>query len=313
MKSVLFDEFGGPEVLHLAELPDPSPGVEEVVVAVAASTVNPTDILMRSGAQAKIMSDLEPPYIAGMEFAGRVAAVGEGVELEVGSPVIGVVNPRRPQGGAYVEKVCVPAASVAQLPEPTDLVAASTIPMNALTAMMAIDSLGMSPGDTLLVTGATGIMGGLAVQLSTLRGIIAITTGRPEDEDLLKSLGADLILPREGDIVAMVRDRFPDGVDGLIDGALIGTEISGAVKDGGGAVPLRKSHPIDDARLKVGYIGVTDAMEDTDKLRQIVQLFGQGKLTSRVAEGGRFAASEAAAAHAMVEAGNFRGRVVITF
>ncbi len=110
-----------------------------------------------------------------------------------------------------------------------------------------------------------------------------------------------------------MRERFPDGVDGMVDGALIGAEVSGAVKDGGGAVPLRKSHPIEDERLKVGYVGVTNGMEDTEALQHIAALIGEGRLTPRVAEGGRFAAGDAAAAHAMVEQGGFRGRVVIAF
>lgn len=313
MKAVVFSEFGGPEVMHLADLPDPMPGPGEVVVDVSASTVNPTDLLMRSGAQAAIMADLEPPYIAGMEFAGRVAAVGAGVDLEAGAPVIGVVNPRRPEGGAYAAKVCISAASVAQVGENVDLVEAATVPMNALTATMALDTLGLSEGDTLLVTGATGILGGLVLEMARQRGLTTVATGRPGDETLLQSLGANVILPRDGDLVAMVRERFPDGVDGMVDGALIGAEVSGAVKDGGGAVPLRKSHPIEDERLNVGYVGVTNGMEDTETLRRIAALLGQGKLTPRVAEGGRFAAADAAAAHRMVEQGGFRGRVVITF
>lgn len=313
MQAVVFDEFGGPEVLHLADLPDPVPGPGEVVVDVAASTVNPTDLLMRSGAQAAIMTDLSPPYIAGMEFAGRIAAVGAGVDLEAGAPVIGVVNPRRPQGGAYAAKVCVPAASVAQLGEMVDLVEAATVPMNALTATMALDTVNLSEGDSLLVTGATGILGGLVLQLAKQRGLTTVAAGRPEDRALLASLGADVILPRDGDLVAQVREHFPAGVDAMVDGALIGAEVSGAVRDGGGAVPLRKSHPIEDERLKVGYVGVVTGMQDTQTLRQIAALIGEGKLTPRVAEGGRFAASEAAGAHAMVENGGFRGRVVITF
>ena len=100
MLAVTFAEFGGPDVLRITALSEPVPGAGEAVVRVAAAPVNPTDILMRSGKQASLMTDLKPPYIAGMEFAGHVHSVGNDVSgLTVGQPVMGVVNPRpRPRG-----------------------------------------------------------------------------------------------------------------------------------------------------------------------------------------------------------------------
>ena len=90
-----FMEFGGPQVLQVMDLPQPTPAVGEVVVRVAASTVNPTDLMMRAGQQAALMTALTPPYIAGMEFSGHIHSVGDGVSgLSAGQPVMGVVNPR---------------------------------------------------------------------------------------------------------------------------------------------------------------------------------------------------------------------------
>src|SRR5712692_8907006 len=110
MKAVTFTTFGGPEVLGVAELPEPQPGPGEVRIRVAAATVNPTDIGFRSGRQAgQLTPDLKPPYIPGMELAGVVDSVGAGAGWQPGQRVMAIVMPRRPSGGAMAEKVVVPA------------------------------------------------------------------------------------------------------------------------------------------------------------------------------------------------------------
>lgn len=313
MKAVVFDEFGGPDVLHLAEVPMPAAGPGQVLIRVAASTVNPTDLMMRSGLQASLMTSLKPPFIAGMEFTGVVESPGEGVSMAKGTRVLGVINPRTPAGGAYAEYIVAPAASLAELAPQVDLVSAATVPMNALTASMALDQSGLQPGQTLLVTGGTGMLGGYVLQLARERGIKTIAAGRDKDRDLLASMGTDIILPRDGDLAEAVRAQCPEGVDGLIDCALLGKAASAAVRDGGTAIGVRKANPIEDERLDVGYVAVTNGMEDTGTLRRIAQLVGAGKLTPRVAEAGVFACREAVTAHRMAEAGGYRGRVVIRF
>ncbi|RYF41174.1 MAG: NADP-dependent oxidoreductase, partial [Comamonadaceae bacterium] len=121
MQALAFSEFGGPEVLNLIEREKPVPASGEVLVRVAAATINPTDLLMRSGKQASMMVGLTPPYIAGMEFSGTVAEVGAGVvDLAVGQAVMGVVNPRTPTGGAHSQYVCIAASSVAVLADSID-------------------------------------------------------------------------------------------------------------------------------------------------------------------------------------------------
>lgn len=312
MKAVIFNEFGGPEVLQTATLPQPVAGSGQVVVKVLASAVNPADLMMRRGNMAAAMIDLAPPYIPGMEFTGHIHAVGTGVTIAEGTPVLGLVNPCRPAGGAYAQYITVPAASVAPLPEGIDLVAAVTVPMNALTAMLALDMTGIRPGQALLVTGGTGILGGLVLELARARGIRTVAAGREEDQATLAALGTDVILPRDGDLVAEVRKRYPEGVEAMIDGALIGQQVSAAVRFGGAAISLRQSHPIQDDRLKSGYVSVRDGMEDTARLQQIARLLAGGTLTARVASGGTFHYADATAAHAMVEAGGHRGRVIIT-
>ncbi|MBF9032652.1 zinc-binding dehydrogenase [Rhodobacterales bacterium HKCCE2091] len=310
MKAITFDTFGGPEVLKVSELPDPVAGPGEVLVDVAASTVNPTDLMMRNGAQAAMMEHLAPPYIAGMEFSGTILDPGPS-GLGKGQPVIGVVNPRTPKGGSYAEVIAVPAASVAPLSPAADLIGAATIPMNALTAALSLDFLGLEPGQTLFVTGGAGMLGGSAIQLGRAAGLTVLANVSDADRVLVESLGATHVLPRDEGLEEAARAICPDGVDGMIDGALIGQTLSHLVKDGGGIVSLRGSYKIEDPRLRVHNVSVLKGMEDTETLKRIADLIGSGGLVPRVA--GSYVCTEAAAAHAATEAGGRRGRIVLLF
>ncbi len=313
MKSVGFVEFGGPSVLQIISRPEPEPGPDEVVVRVAASTVNPSDLMMRRGEQAALMTHLVPPFVAGMEFSGWVHDLGKGVALVPGQPVIGVVNPRRPEGGAHAEFVRVPATQVAALPEGIDLTGATTVPMNALTAMKALEMVDLKAGQVLLVTGGAGILGGSVLQLARSAGLKVVTNAAAADADLVRSLGAEIVLPRDEGMQEAFRAQFPEGADALIDGALIGAQISGLVREGGTAISLRKSHPIPDSRLRCDYVSVIDAMSRPEFLRATVDHIANGVLRPRVAPDGRFPFEQAAAAHEMAETTSARGRVVLTF
>ena len=313
MKSVAFVDYGEPSVLQIIDRPQPEPGPGEVVVRVTASTVNPTDLMMRRGEQAPLMAHLVPPFVAGMEFSGRVHVVGEGVTLVLGQPVVGVVNPRRPEGGAHAEFVAVPAGQVAVLPEGIDLTGAATVPMNAVTAMQALEIAGLKPGQVLLVTGGAGILGGAVLQLARNAGLKVVANAAAADADLVRSLGAEVVLPRDEGMQEAFRAQIPEGADALIDGALIGAQVSGLVRRGGTAISLRKSHPIHDSRLRCEFVSVIDAMSRPEFLRATVDHIANGVLRPRVAPGGMFPFEQAAAAHDMAETTGARGRVVLTF
>jgi NADPH2:quinone reductase len=314
MMAVAFSEFGTPEVLQIMDKPDPMPSPGEVVVGVVASTVNPTDLMTLSGLRAKMMEDLPKPYTAGMDFAGRVLRVGEGVsDVAVGQPVIGVVSPRRPGGGAQAQEICVPAASVAAVRDGVDMVAAASVPMNALTAILCLDLLALKPGQTLFVSGATGMLGSLAIQLALQDGLKVIANANDADRPFVAGLGVQTILPRGDGLEAAIRATCPQGLDAVIDGALIGQTISHLVRDGGGMVSPRASYKINDPRLKISYVQVTSGIEDNAKISRIARLLGEGKLTPRVAENGVFPFQRAADAYRMAINGGHRGRVMITF
>ena len=312
MLAVGFTQYGDPDVLGTVERAEPAPSPGNVVVRVVASTVNPTDTLMRAGHQSSWMTELTPPYIAGLEFAGYTHRVGQGsAPLVVGDPVMGVVNARRPEGGSHAQYISVPAVSVAALPPSIDLVAAATVPMNGLTAKLALRTLGLQPGDTLLVTGGAGAVGGYAIQLAKHSGLGVVADAKDSDVELLRELGADAIVPRGGPMDAAVRRLHRHGVDGAIDAGLVGDRAAALVRAGGAFVCLRRSHVAPDQRLRHGYVSVTDEMQNAALLQELVELLADGILTPRVAV--RMGISEAPDAHRLVERGGLRGRVVLMF
>lgn len=310
MRAAIFTEFGPPEVVRVASVPPPDAGSGEVIVRIAAATLNPTDTLMRAGKQAALMKDLPPPWIAGVEFAGTIHSLGPDVDgLATGDSVMGLVSARRQGGGAHAELVRVPAASLARLMADVDPVTAATVPMNGLTALMAIEQLALPAGSTVLVTGGPGAVGGYAIQLARQAGFAVIADAAPADADLLRSLGATQIVPRGDSMADAVRALRPSGVDGLIDAALIGATAARLVRDRGSAVAVRRSHLFDDPRLRSSLVSVFERAQDRAALERLADALTDGSLTPRVARA--TALADAVEAHRLVERGGLRGRIVL--
>src|SRR3954468_5204912 len=157
MRAVTITKAGGPEVLTVTDHPVRAAGMGEVRILVKAAAVNPTDILMRENPEVYAKGS---PGIPGMDAAGVIESVGEGVErLKVGDEVMAVVTPRRPEGGAQIERLVVAAAAVVPIPNGATLAQASTLPMNGLTARLALDLIKLSAGDPLAVRGGAGVLG----------------------------------------------------------------------------------------------------------------------------------------------------------
>src|SRR5215469_10378292 len=197
MKAVGITEFGNPDVLHIVDLPDPQPGPGEVRIRVRAAAVNPTDTGLRSGARAAQLKDIPAPYVPGMDAAGTLDQIGPDTwtDLEIGDHVMAIVVPSGSHG-AYCELLVVPAESVARAPAGATDAEAATLPMNGLTTRLALDLLDLQTGQTLAVTGAAGAVGGYAVQLGKAAGLRIIADAAPDDERLVKELGADVVVPR---------------------------------------------------------------------------------------------------------------------
>jgi NADPH2:quinone reductase len=304
-------EFGGPDQLEVLEVPEPHPGPGEVRIRVHSAAVNPTDTVFRSGRYVQRLVGMSPPYVPGMDAAGVVSEVGEGVDWRVGDGVMAIVIPIDPRGGAYAEQVVVPAESIARKPAGADFHAASTLPMNGLTARLALDMLALEPGQTLAVTGAAGAFGGYVVQLAKADGLRVIADASEKDEELVRQLGADEVVRRGDDVAERILALVPGGVDGLADGAVQNGLVVPAVRDGGGFAVVRGWDGDPGRGIKVHAVWVQELAKDAAALDRLRQQAEGGAVTLRVAK--VFPPSQAPEAHRLLEAGGTRGRIVIDF
>nr|WP_245993672.1 NADP-dependent oxidoreductase [Nocardioides immobilis] len=304
-------EFDGPEGLQVIdrELPDPAPGA--VRIRVRAATVNPADTGFARGVL-RAMLRHEPPHVPGMEAAGVVDAVGEGVDdLAIGDRVMAVVLPLGRNGGAQSERIVVPRASVARTPDHLSDAEAATVPMNGLTAIAALDVLNLAPGEWLWVTGAPGALGGYTVQLAKDRGLRVVADASDADEQLVYDLGADLVVSRGADSADRVRLAVDGGVAGVVDGALLNSAVAPAVRPGGTIVAVRPFEGPAPSGIKVELVMVADYIRDAERIERLRDAAARGVITPRIAELLPF--EMASAAYRAVEAGGTRGRIVLTF
>ena len=312
MRAVGLMQHGGPEVLRVVDVPETHAGPGEVRLRVHAAAVNPTDLMARNGARSEQQKVDPPPYVPGMDVAGIVDEVGPGVEtgIKVGDAVMGMVVPRASHGG-YREQIVLNARSVVRAPAGTSHVQACTLPMNGLTARLSLDLLGLKRGDVLAVTGAAGAYGGYVIQLAKTEGLTVIADASEADRDLVRSLGADIVVPRGPDVAKRIREHFPAGVDGLADGAVLNDKVIDAVRDGGAFTAVRgfQGSPQRDIRFSTTFVRTYD--RDHEKLDRLRQLVEDGAITLRV--GGTYPCDRAAEAHRRLEAGGTRGRLVLLF
>lgn len=296
-------EFGGPGVLRTAERPWPEPAAGQVVVSIAAASINPADLGARSGALTRRLPSLQPPFVPGWDLAGVVTASGASTTAyAVGDPVVGMIPWIAVSGivGAYAEAAAVDPEWLAARPPGLDEVAAATVPLAALTARQGLDLIAAAAGATLLVTGASGAVGGFAVQLAARDGLRVLAVASDGDEEWVASLGASEVLPRSADLATV------GPVDALLDAAPVGAAAAAAVRDGGAAMFTRRVD-VPDGRLRIHTPLVRS---DPVALGELARELADGRLRTRVAR--TFDLQDAAEAHRLVEAGGLRGKVVLT-
>jgi NADPH:quinone reductase-like Zn-dependent oxidoreductase len=316
MRAVGFTEFGDPSVLGIVTVQKPSPGPGEVLVKVAAATVNPTDLGFRHGGRA-LPPGAEPPYIPGMDLAGVIDAAGSSVAAwRAGDRVMAAVSAWEPGGGAQAEYRVVAEDQLAKVPGDWPLTDAATLPMNGMTVRAALDMLALPAGSTLAVTGSAGIVGQYAIQLGRHEGLTVIGDAKPEDVALIESFGAHHVVERGPGSATAVRELYPSGVDAVIDAALLGPAVIGAVRDGGQLLTVRPYQgPAEDGKaerdITVRLVLVGQHLHEGSRIAELADLVTKGVLTLRVAD--VLPAAEAARAHRRLEAGGVRGRLVLTF
>ncbi|MFF3380662.1 NADP-dependent oxidoreductase [Streptomyces sp. NPDC002680] len=299
MKAILFDRFGGPEVLHEADIEVPQPGPGQIRVRVKAAGLNALDGKVRSGAMEAVFPTTLPS-VPGHELAGVVDALGEGVrDVQVGDEVVGWSDT-----GSYAQYAL--ATTVAPKPAGLDWQHAVALPVAAETAERVLDLLDVAAGETVLMHGAAGAVGTLAVQLATARGARVIGTAGPANQDYLTSLGATATLYGEG-LVERVRALAPDGVDAVFD--LAG---KGALED---SITLRggTERIVTIADLSAHQLGITFSSGGQDRsaarLAALAQDAATGKLVTTV---NAYPLDQAATAQQVSGAGHVRGKIVLT-
>ncbi|MDQ0602080.1 NADPH:quinone reductase-like Zn-dependent oxidoreductase [Streptomyces canus] len=299
MKAILFDRFGGTEVLHEADIEVPRPGSGQIRVRVRAAGLNALDGKIRSGAmEAAFPTPL--PAVPGAELAGVVDALGEGVQdVRVGDEVLGWSDT-----GSYAQYAL--ATTVAPKPAGLDWQHAVALPVAGETAERVLNLLGVVAGETVLMHGAAGAVGTLAVQLATARGARVIATAGPANQDYLTSLGATATLYGEG-LVERVRALAPDGVDAVFD--LAG---KGALED---SITLRggTERIVTISDFRAHQLGVTFSSggqkRSATRLAELAQDAATGKLVTTV---NAYPLDQAAKAQQVSDAGHGRGKLVLT-
>lgn len=300
-RAVVFYEYGGPEVLRLAELNAPLPGPGQVRVVVRAAGVNPIDWKIRGGAMAGT-SRREFPVVPGVELAGVVDRLGEGVtQFAVGDQVLGTAP------GAYAELALAQVGSLTAKPARLPWEVAAALPVAATTAYRVLSLLGASAGQTLLVDGAAGGVGTVTVQVARHRGLTVIGTASENNHAYLRSLGVVPVRYGEG-LAERVRAAAPQGVDIALDASGRGSlpalvELTGdpgrvvTIADYPGAAALG-------ARFSSG-----GPDEVPGSLADAVALTEAGTISIPIAR--TYPLAEAAQAHRDSEAGHVRGKLVL--
>jgi NADPH:quinone reductase-like Zn-dependent oxidoreductase len=310
VRAVQVSSFGGPEVLEVVELPIPTPIPTELLVEVHAAGVNPVDWKTRRGSSLSAAAG-GPPFVPGWDVAGVVADAGYGVTtFDLGDRVFGM--PWFPRwAGAYAEYVTAPSRQFARMPDGLSFECAAALPLASLTAWQAlVQTAQVGAGQAVLVHGASGGVGHLAVQIAKARGATVIGTARVANHDFLRELGADECVDRE----AVPLSESASDVDATID--LVGGEEAGAlrtVRDGGVLLEIA-GHADEGLRAEAGRRGVRVAEllvePDGHALGKIAALVAEGRLTPTVDT--VLSLEEAAKAHEQLEAGGHRGKIVLS-
>lgn len=293
MRAVIQNSVGGPDVLLMADRPDPIPQAGEVLVRVKAAGINPVDGAVRGG-HFPLLG--EPPFVLGWDISGTVEALGPDVAgFKVGDQVFGM--PRFPkQAAAYAELVVAPADEIALKPEGIAHIQAGALPLAGLTAWQGlVRHGGLKQGERVLIHAAASGVGHLAVQIAKARGAHVVATASPDKLDFVRSIGADEVVDyTSSDFTEKVRD-----LDLVLDpmGGDHADRSLKVLKDGGVLVSLLNVH--DSTRAQAGSRNIRvermSVVPDRAGLVELGKLIDAKKLAVQVAR--TFPLTEAGAAH----------------
>ncbi|TDO64042.1 NADPH:quinone reductase-like Zn-dependent oxidoreductase [Kribbella sp. VKM Ac-2571] len=319
MRALVARRLDGPEAIELIETAAPEPAAGQIRIKVAAAAINPVDLAVTTGALVEFgLTAARQQFGLGWDVAGTVDAVGptqnggrgettRGGRLHIGDAAVGVADLLGRDLKTHAEYVVLDADTVVPAPHRLSLVESATFGLNGLTALQAIKALEPEPGQTLLVTGAAGGVGGYAVEIAKYLGLTVIAAASAHDEELVRLMGAEHFVDRSQDLATAVRRIAPAGVDALVDAAVVGVGAQEAVRNGGRHVHVQGGPCPPHLRgISVEQILVQANRSD---LEELVRLVDAGALSTRVAD--VHPLTEAAAAYKRVAAGGVRGRLVL--
>lgn len=311
MRAAAIDRAGGAQLLTLHTLPVPHPAAGEVLISVHTAGVASWDVEIRR--KPDFIRHARMPLVLGTDGSGTIAALGAGVTgFKVGDKVY-AYSWDNPQGGFYAEYVAVPAARVSRVPDGLSLTEAGAIGTTALTAEQGIDdALQLKAGETLIIHGAAGGVGTLAVQFAKLRGArVLATVSGPDEIALVKELGADAVVDgRHGDIGGAAHEFAPAGVDAVL--ALAGGDALehciDALKSGGRVAYPTGVQPAPKARAGLAVVRY-DATPGPQQFAHLNAAIAGMKFKVPIAA--RFPLEQAAAAQERIEAGHVPGKIIL--
>lgn len=321
MRAMVIDKIGGPEVLHMAELPVPEPRPGEVLIRSAFAAVNPADWKIREG-WLKGYFDYKFPFVVGFDAAGLIERVGPGVtEFKPGERVVTASNLGMGEWGTYAEFVKSGTDRVAKLADHVSFAEGATIPTAGITAWEGIVDVGhVSKDQTVLINGGAGGTGSFAIQLAKMLGARVAATCGPQNLDYVRSLGANLAIDyRNQDIAQALKAFAPAGADFVFDTVGQGSMLQSVklAKSGGIVSPIAtliQNEPQPDAdEAKARGVTIALSMSSFERqgrqLRGLVDAMGERKIRAPHFE--ILDLSEAAEAHRRVQDGHVRGKILL--
>lgn len=298
MRAIRLTSFGGLDALELIDMREPSPGEGEEVVEVRAVALGRWDLLAPEGWFVELGGSREFPG-AGLGFHGDTAG---------GRRVLGFVAQPWMKVGALAERIAVPSALLAELPDELDWTAGSSLPVCALTARQLVDTAAVERGDLVLITGAAGIVGGFAVELARRRGARVIGAVRTRDAEEARRLGVEATVDSGEPLEAELRELWSDGADACLDTVGLATAL-GCVRDGGAFITTETKAVPDPTR------GITPeavaVQPNAETLRELARRAASGELTIRVAR--TLPVADFRRGYELLRRGGLRGRIVLTF
>ncbi|MFF5177260.1 zinc-binding alcohol dehydrogenase family protein [Micromonospora sp. NPDC000316] len=312
MQVAAFDAFGGPEVITLRTMPVPEVAADEVLIKVWSAGVGVWDAYEREGVL--VPEGTEFPIVPGSDGAGTVVAIGSKVTNVAPGDLVYVSATTRPKGGFYAEYAVTKAEYAAKVPDGVPAEHAAAMSTDALTALAGLDTLGLPSGAWLLIFGASGGQGHLAVQLAKRQGlnVIAVASG-PDGVALVTRLGADVSIDGHGDtaqVLERIRDAAPDGVAGIL--AMAGGDtldrLTEALTDGGVVAYAHGVRPEPSERPGV-QVRAYDGEANPRQLQRLNELIEAGPFVVHVAE--KFPLGKVVAAHRRLQT-SYAGKLLLT-